>query len=76
MTDPSTSADCIRAAWTALTKGNKAERDRLLDRAKLLLAAEENSSAVQRVLAVDFYVTARGVAYPSINMARAAGLIH
>lgn len=70
-----TSAGCLRAAFQAVLAGNYAERDRLCERAKVLLQAENHAAAVQRVLAVDFYVTARGDVVPTKRMAKAAGAI-
>lgn len=52
------------------------KRDRILERARRLIEAEEKANAVQRVLAVDFYVKANGVAIPTPLLARAAKEIH
>ena len=76
MTDPSTAAGCLQAAWAALSRGDEAERDRLCQRAKLLVAAENRAAAIERVMTVDFYVTAAGVAIKTTTMARAAGDLH
>lgn len=73
--NPSTSDECIRAAWAALMQGDTKERDRLCHRAGTLLDAEDHAAAVGRVLAKDFYVTAHGICIPVGMMARAAGAI-
>lgn len=71
-----TAKECLQAAFQAVLRGDTGERDRLCERGKVLLEAEHKASAIQRVMAVDFYVTARGVAVPTVRMARAAGVIH
>lgn len=76
MTDTTTSQACLQAAFQALLHGNTAERDRLCERAKALLDAEHKASAVERIMAVDFYVTAHGEAVPTKAMAQAAGALH
>lgn len=63
------------AEQPALLRGDTAERDRLVRRAEQLMKAEHYGDAVQRVLTVDFYVNRRGVAYRSIDLARAGGII-
>lgn len=73
MTQPTTSGDCLKAGWAALLKGDTAERDRMVARARTLMAAEDHAARVERVLSVDFYVTARGTAVPTKTMAQAAG---
>lgn len=75
MTDESTSATCLQSAFQALLRGDYAERDRLCERASRLMVAERNALAMERVLAVDFYVTRHGVAVPTTTMAKAAGAI-
>lgn len=70
-----TSGDCMRAAFQAILRGDYAERDRLCERSKTLIAAERYSNAVEKVLAIDFYVTGQGTAIPVMAMARAAGAI-
>lgn len=74
MTD--TSKSCLREAFAALLRGDTAERDRLVSRARVLLEAERHADAVQRVMAKDFYVTRTGVVIPVGAMAKAAGTIH
>lgn len=76
MTETTTSEACLRAAFQALLHGDTAERDRLCERAKVLLDAEHKASAVERVMAVDFYVTPSGEVVPTKAMARAAGALH
>jgi hypothetical protein len=76
MTQPSTASEALRLAYQAILRGDYAERDRILERATRLIEAEEKGNAVQRVLAVDFYVKANGVAIPTPLLARAAGEIH
>ena len=70
-----TSTSTLQAAFAALLRGDTAERDRLCERASVLIVAEERASAMQRVLSIDFYVTASGVAVPTKRMAKAAGVI-
>lgn len=71
-----TSDECMKAAWQAILRGDYAERDRLCERAKSLIEAEQTASAIQRMLAVDYYVTASGTAVPTARMAKAAGVLH
>ncbi len=75
MSDPATSAECLRAAFGALLEGDTVERDRLCRRAEELQAAETKAAAVAKVLSVDFYVTRAGVAIPTKRMAKAAGVL-
>ncbi len=75
MSDPTTSEDCLKAAFAALTRGDTTERDRLCERAKNLLKAEDYACRVERALSVDFYVNKRGIAIPVMAMAKAAGAI-
>lgn len=75
MTDPATSSACLQAAMQALLRGDTMERDRLCRRAETLLSAEQQADAVQRVLAIDFYVRANGVVIPTLVMARSAGVL-
>lgn len=70
-----TSEGCMRLAFQAIQRGDCAERDRLCERAQGLIAAEREASAMERVLAVDFYVTRHGVAVPTTHMAAVAGAI-
>ena len=63
----------MKAAFDALLRGDRAERDRLCARAEKLLAAETHGAKVQKALTIDFYVNRRGTAYSSRAMARAAG---
>jgi hypothetical protein len=70
-----TSEKCMKGAWQAILRGDYAERDRLCDRARLLIEAEKQAGAMQRVMAVDFYVTDRGVAFPTKLMAEKVGAI-
>ncbi len=70
-----TSDGCMRLAFQAILRGDTAERDRLCERARVLIAAEGQAEAVERVLAVDFYVTRAGVVVPTTRMAAAAGAI-
>lgn len=75
MGDPTTTEECLRQGFAALLRGDTAERDRLVRRAEKLMEAEHYAGAVERVLTVDFYVSRRGVAYRSTDLARAAGVI-
>jgi hypothetical protein len=70
-----TSQDCLRGAWAALLRGETGERDRLCARAEKLLEAERMASAVEKVLAVDFYVDRKGRSFPSREMAARAGVL-
>lgn len=70
-----TSKGCLRMAFQAIMRGDYAERDRLCERAKALIAAEGEAAAMQRVLAVDFYVTSNGISIPTMKMAAVAGAI-
>ncbi len=70
-----TSEECMQAAFAAILRGDYAERDRLAERAKALLAAEMQADAVQRVMAIDFFVTAGGHAIPTSAMAKAARVV-
>lgn len=74
--DPTTSTGCLGAAMQALLRGDTTERDRLCDRANMLLLAEEHAAKVKRLLAVDFYVNRRGEVIPTRLMARAARAIN
>jgi hypothetical protein len=73
--NPITSADCLHAAMSALLRGDTTERDRLCERAKRLIDAEDHAARVERVLSVDFYVRADGVAISTVAMARTVGAI-
>jgi uncharacterized DUF497 family protein len=64
-----TSQECIREAFAALLKGDTKERDRLCARAIAIAAA------VEKVLAVDFYVMRNGTVIRTIAMARAVGAL-
>ena len=68
-----TSQECIREAFAALLKGDTKERDRDRDRpsAKAIAIA----AAVEKVLAVDFYVMRNGTVIRTIAMARAVGAL-
>ncbi len=70
-----TSTDCMRAAFQAVLRGDYAERDRLLDRARALISAEGQAAAMERVLAVDFYATRGGTIIPTKLMAARAGAL-
>lgn len=70
-----TSDGCMRLAFQAILRGEYAERDRLCERARALIAAEGKASAVQRLLSADFYVTRSGVTIPTLKMASVAGVI-
>lgn len=76
MSNPTTAQECLRMMFQATLRGDYATRDRLAERGKKLIAAEDHAARVQRALSVDFYVTARGVAVPTKAMARAAGELH
>lgn len=65
----------MKAAFQAILRGDYAERDRLCERAKVLIAAEGAATAVERVLSADFYVSRNGIAIPTLKMAAAAGAI-
>lgn len=71
-----TSDGCMRMAFQATLRGDYAERDRLCERAKVLIAAEGEAAAVERVLSADFYVSRTGIAIPTLKMAAVAGVIH
>lgn len=70
-----TAKECLQAAFQATIRGDYAERDRLCKRGATLADAEHHAAAVERVLAVDFFVTARGIVIPTLTMAKAAGAI-
>jgi hypothetical protein len=70
-----TARECLQAAFEAIKRSDYAERDRLCDRANRLVAAEDAAAAVERALSVDFYVNRKGVAIPTLTMAKAAGAI-
>lgn len=70
-----TSKDALQGAWAALARGDLPERDRLCERAGLLLEAEQRATAISNLLAIDFYVTSAGVAYSTKAMAKAARVI-
>lgn len=76
MTVENTSDGCMKAAFQAILRGDYAERDRLCERAKSLIAAEDHAAAVERVLSADFYVSRNGIAIPTLKMAAVAGAIH
>lgn len=70
--------DAMHGAWSALLRGDYAERDRLCAEANKALQVEkigELAAATVRVMAIDFYVTKTGIAYPTKAMAKAAGVI-
>lgn len=46
-----TSKDALQGAWAALARGDLHERDRLCERAELLLEAEQRASAISNLLA-------------------------
>lgn len=71
----STSDSCMRAAFQAILRGEYAERDRLLARARLLIDAENRAAKIEEVLAIDFFVNSRGTVYSTQAMAKAAGAI-
>lgn len=73
MKPPSSAHDALRAAFAACLAGDTRTQHAMLDRGRALLAAEDHAARVQRALSVDFYVNARGVAYPSRVLAKAAG---
>ena len=66
MTD--TSHDTIKAAWNAILAGDYAERDRLVEKAKLQIPMEDKAYRVAKILSVDFYVDNTGKTYPSKAM--------
>lgn len=66
----------MKAAWQAILAGDYTERDRLCERTRRLMPAEHVANAVERVLSVDFYVTARGTAIPTPLLAKAGLNIH
>lgn len=70
-----TSEGCLRSAFQALLRGDTAERDRLCERAKILLKTEQHAAAVERVMQKDFYVTRAGTCIPIAAMAKAAGVL-
>lgn len=70
-----TSEGCMKSAFSAILRGDYAERDRLCARARALMEAEHHADAVERVLFVDFYVNSLGVAVSTRAMAKAAGAI-
>lgn len=76
MSQPSTASEALRLAFQAILRGDYAERDRILERAKRLIDAEDRAARVERALSVDFYVTRKGTVIPTQAMARAAGEIH
>lgn len=76
MTQPSTASEALRLAYQAILRGDYAERDRILERARRLIEAEDRVARIECALSVDFYVKANGVAIPTPLLARAAGEIH
>jgi hypothetical protein len=75
MVESKTTSDaCLKGAWDALLKGDTAERDRLCERAKMLMEAEKMANAIEKVMSIDFYVKPNGVAISSKIMAKAAGV--
>lgn len=46
MSHPSTASEALRLAFQAILRGDYAERDRILERAKRLIDAEEKANAV------------------------------
>lgn len=73
--DPQTTSEaCLKGAFEALLKGDTDERDRLCERAKVILEAETSANAIQKVLSIDFYVKKDGVCISSKTMAKAAGV--
>jgi hypothetical protein len=75
VTQPTTSSDGLKAAMSALLRGDAAERDRLVERTKRLLEAEDYAARIERVLSVDFYVRADGVAISTVAMAKTVGVM-
>ena len=66
-----TTDDHMRAAWSALLRGDTAERDRQCDLAKAALIEEEREEVIRaatRVMSVDFYVKADGTVIPTSAM--------
>lgn len=76
MSQPTTASECLRLMFQATLDGDYARRDRLAERCVKLIDAEDHAARVERALAVDFYVTARGQVVPTKTMAMAAGEIH
>lgn len=70
-----TSDGCMRLAFEAIRLNDTAERDRLCDRARALIAAEGQAEAVQRLMEVNFFVTRTGVCISTTAAAKAAGVI-
>jgi hypothetical protein len=63
-----TADDMLKAAWSAALRGDMAERDRLCALMKIQLEAETRARAIATVLASDFMVDAKGVAYRSVDI--------
>lgn len=76
MTSPSTPSEGLRMAFQATLRGDYSERDRLVERTRRLIDAEDHATRVQRALSINFYVDAKGTVYPTVLLARAAGEIH
>lgn len=70
-----TSREALQGAFAALLRDDLEERDRLCERAEILMKAEQKAAAVEKVLSVDFYVTMNGICVPTKRMAKAAGVI-
>lgn len=71
-----TSKESLKAAWGALLRGDMAERDREVERGRMLLEEEHKADAIQKLLAVDFYVTKSGSVIPTATIAKAANVIN
>lgn len=71
-----TTTECMKAAFEAICRGDYAERDRLIERVRVLDKAEREAAAITKVMLIDFYVTRAGVSIPTVVMAKAAGAIH
>jgi hypothetical protein len=74
--NPSTASEGLCMAFQATLNGDYALRDRLCERTRRLIEAEDHAARVQRVLSVNFYIDAKGTVYPTVLLARAAGEIH
>jgi hypothetical protein len=48
MTNPTTSDECLKAAFQALLRGDLAERDRMCDRGKRLIEAERKGGCYRK----------------------------
>ena len=62
----------MRAAFAAVARGDYAERDRLCDRARIMMAKEARDRTLEKLLRADFLVSPDGTVYVTRDVLREA----